>query len=86
MMDRAFRTILIAFTLLPFLTGCSKYPEKMDVKKDAMDPQSLKALENPPPGMPGAPPPKDSKQVPGMPSTAGPAPGPSTSPAQPESK
>lgn len=85
-MYKTFRAILTALVLLPVLAGCSGYPEKMDVKKDAMDPQSLKALENPPPGMPGAPPPKDSNQVPGMPSTTGPSTGIPAAPTQRESK
>jgi len=36
------------------LYGCGG--EKPDIEKDHLDPQSLKALENPPPGVPGAPP------------------------------
>lgn len=85
-MYKTFRAILTALVLLPVLAGCSGYPEKMDVKKDAMDPQSLKALENPPPGMPGAPPPKDSKQVPGAPSSIAPSTRTPAVPVQRESK
>lgn len=84
-----FKTIHVGLAVIVVmlgLTGCSSYPEKMDVKKDAMDPRSLKALENPPPGMPGAPPPKDSKQVPGSPSTTGSSTATAVTPAQRESK
>lgn len=62
-----FRFLALLTLLLLGAAGCA---EKADIQKDAMDERSLKALENPPPGMPGvapkaaAPAPAGGKQAP----------------------
>jgi hypothetical protein len=59
-------TALLAVTLY----GCG---EQINVERDHVDPESLKAMEHPPPGVPGAP--SKAGAAPGAPSNAGTAPG-----------
>lgn len=61
---------LLALTLLALLALAGCVDRKSEMKKDSMDPASLKALENPPPGMPGAPPANAAKTPPGTPQGA----------------
>src|SRR5690242_12666191 len=57
---------LFLFTLLSVsVAGCGT--EKSEAEKDKLTPQALKAMENPPPGAPGAPPGASTKAPPGQP-------------------
>jgi len=58
---------LLALVLLTSLSLAGCRDRESEMKKDSMDPASLKALENPPPGMPGAPPANPTKTPPGAP-------------------
>jgi hypothetical protein len=73
MMVKRLYVLSIAGLLALCLSGCG---EKPDVEKDHLDPQSLKILENPPPGVPGPPP--GVKPVGGNPASQ---PSPTTPPA-----
>jgi hypothetical protein len=63
---RLIHSLLVLLVLLVSLAGCGP-PEKSEMEKDKLDPQSLKAMENPPPGAPGAPPKTKSSAPPGKP-------------------
>lgn len=61
------RTWPVVVALCAVFAGCGN-SEPSDVKKDKLDPESLKAMQNPPPGVPGAPAPGAQSSAPGKPS------------------
>jgi starvation-inducible outer membrane lipoprotein len=71
-MRHALIVCLTVLSLALALAGCG--PSPSDIQKDRMDPESLKALKNPPPGMPGAPP-QSQNQAPNVPAGGAAAPG-----------
>ena len=61
---RLIHSVLILVLLSLSLAGCGTTESKTEIQKDRMDPESLKALNNPPPGVPGPPPGSKNKAAP----------------------